>query len=384
MLFFQDVQPPKLTLKPVVELRARNERRIDRDFSDAASDNRSELQTRGRFGFDFTYGKNASGKIRYQYAHSTIWTPQLNFSDENSDLYLGFVDYKAEPGIFSIGRQTLRKGGQRLLEESNFGQRSKSFDVARFRNSRWDVFGGRVGYVSNETDHSRIAGASYASQYGETLAFYKHDVDRDQNFWTIDHFWKKDFGPWSLQAEGTIQRGRVGTQKLNSWMAHGRASYKIDPKWTAFVEANVASGGGDSNESKLFDPLYGPPHATVGLSDVQGLRNVRHLEIGVSTKPTPKLEWMVAVQFYRLYDPQDSWYSGSANRRPGGTFRDSTGASGANVGHEFNFMARYDITKHDSVQLELGLVKPGSFIKAFNGPATTDHVWWMLTYNWKL
>lgn len=377
---------PKLKLVPVVEFRTRLERRLDRDLDESANDNRSELATRLRVGFDFTQGKNLSGKVRYQLGQSEFWTPQRNWSDEHSDIFIAQVDTKAgKDGTFTIGRQSIRKGAGRLFDESNFSQRPKSFDALRYRDKKVDAFVGRVGMTSNERDFSKVAGASYAWGGGETLVVYRRDDgDRDLSQWTLDHRWTQTSGAWNLALEGALQRGRANNLDVDAFWFHARAGYKVDKKTSVYVETNVASGGSEPNKTKTFDPLYGTGHTPYGLMDVQGLRNVRHLELGVQHKPTARLDLSVAMNLYRLYDPRDGWYSGdSIARRASGQFRDPSGAAGANVGTEWSLTATYALSKRDSISLELGLFKPGSFVKALNGAATTDQRWLLVTYNLK-
>ena len=93
---------------PVVELRTRLERRIDPDYSSAIGDNQTRWDNRIRVGADFTAGKNISGQLRYQYAESVFWTPNKNYSDDNSDLLLGNVSLKQKIGRASCRERVLR------------------------------------------------------------------------------------------------------------------------------------------------------------------------------------------------------------------------------------------------------------------------------------
>ena len=60
LLLPQGLQPffvNQFKVTPVIELRARLDRRTDRDLSSAGVDNRSALETRARIGFDFNRGR---------------------------------------------------------------------------------------------------------------------------------------------------------------------------------------------------------------------------------------------------------------------------------------------------------------------------------------
>jgi hypothetical protein len=119
--------------------------------------------------------------------------------------------------------------------------------------------------------------------------------------------------------------------------------------------------------------------------DIQGLRNMRQLEIGATYKITPTLTGLVSFNGYGLYDPSDGWYanSGSINRRPGGTYVDPTGISGRDVGQEYNLGFTWVPNATNTVALEFGLFKPGHFVSSFPGAGTKDGFWGLLSYSVK-
>lgn len=367
---------------PVIELRTRFDRRLEKDMSDAVDDNRSALDSRARVGFDFSNGKEVSGRVRWQYSHSLFWTPTRNGSDESSDLYLGHIDFKSHTGTWSLGRQILKFGGNRLFEESNFGQRSKAYDVLKFHNEDLDVFAGKVGYGANPSDQARLAGGAVRWSLGESVAFFKHDDSvTNADFWTLDHRFTGKFrrGDWAL--EGAMQRGRNGGRDVDAFWLHGRAQFDIDKKVRLYAEANIASGGQDATKTRRFDARYGTPHSTLGLVDVQGNTNLRHLELGVIYKPNKASELQASFHKFGLYDATDGWFGGtSINARPGGQFIDTTGGSGTDVGSEFNLAGKWDVTKLDTVGFEFGVFFPGKFVKAFNGASTRDQTWAVVYY----
>lgn len=375
-----------LKFTPVVELRARFERRTDRDQSSAASDDRSTLDWRARLGFDFTNGTNLSGKFRYQYTDALRWSPSLNDSDMNSDVYLAYADLKTENGTWSLGRQTLNFGDKVLLEESNTGQRSKSFDILRFKTKQLDAFAGRVGYLSSASDQAILAGAQLKWNFGETLAYFKSDRWlTNANFWTLDHRYTWKERQLSLVGEGALQRGKVGPQELDSWMLRGKATFAATPKTNVYLEATAASGGGDANTNRGFDASYGTGHALLGLMDIQGYRNLNAIELGVTHKPSPNAEYLASVGHYGLRDKADGWYGtgGTLNKRPGGSFIDPTGNSGTDVGTEFNVMGKWTLRKDQWLMLEVGLFRPGGFVRSFTGASTRNQLWGLVTYNVK-
>lgn len=371
---------------PVIELRARLDRRTDRDLSSAGVDNRSALETRARIGFDFNDGKTVSGKFRYQYTHALRWSRALNDSDMNSDVYLAFADFKLPEGTLGAGRQTINYGDKIILEESNTGQRSKSYDLVRFKTKNVDVWAGKVGYHSIPNDQARLIGSQVKWNLGESLVYFKSDRwVTNANYWTLDHRYAGKVDKFSYAAEGALQRGTINGRELDAWLLHGRVNFAADPKTTVFLEGTAVSGGGDANTTRGFDATYGTSHVLLGLMDIQGYRNLNALEMGVSFKPTAKAEYLFTIGRYGLRDSRDGWYGtgGGINRGPGGQFIDPSGAAGRDVGTEFNLMGRWVTGKDQSFQAEFGLFKPGSFVRSFNGAATKDSLWMLLTYNIK-
>jgi hypothetical protein len=376
----------KARLTPVVELRTRFERRLDRDQSSAANDDRSELQTRGRFGFDFELDSKVSGKVRYQYSDSLRWTAKRNDSDMNSDLYLAFAAFKDGKDTWQIGRQPLNFGNKRIFEESNFGQRSKSFDLVRFKTKGFEAFGGKVGFHSSALDQARLAGFLATTPYGETLVWFKHDRSVTKaDFWTLDQRKEFDIAPQTtLALEAAGQKGRLNGLTLETWMLHGRLTWKRGGT-SAYVEGNMISGGRSATKNRGFDGTYGTPHVAYGLIDVQGARNLNHLEAGVTHQLTPSVSIFGSVNVYALRDARDGWYGtgGSINRWPGGAYIDPTGQSGTDVGTEYNVAAKWQMSKTQTLELEMGIFKPGAFVRAFNGGSTKNQLWMLLSYGIK-
>lgn len=376
--------PPTVDIKPVFEHRTRYERRTDQDLSNAKNDNRSLLLNRERVGFDFTYDKKWSGEFRFQYSHNQNWSEARNFSEESRDLYVGHVDYSIRPREkLSVGRQIVRSG--RLFDPSDYIQRGRVFDLIRYTTKSLDLFVGRVGMNSSLTDHAKLASAAYTTRFGKSTVTYKRDdQDLDISTYTLDQQFSGKTKHYSYVAEGAVQFGKTGGKDVNAFFVHARAVRPIDAKLGIYAEANMASGGGNGNQTRTFDPLYGSAHAPYGLMDIEGLRNVQQFEIGATYRLKPNLSGLISLNNYALYDKSDGWYGGqSINRRPGGTFIDKTGKSGREIGNEFNIALTYLADKHSTVILEAGLFKPGNFVRAFNKGATTDEYWLGLTYGYK-
>jgi hypothetical protein len=239
--------------------------------------------------------------------------------------------------------------------------------------------------TSNIRDYSKLSMLSYTDAIGETMVVFKSDSKTDQNHWTFDHRYEFKKEKFTGQVEAALQSGKSGGRTLKSWFSNARVNYAATANTTLYMEGNVASGGITNGEQHLFDPLYGTGHTPYGLMDLQGLRNMRHFEIGVQQKLSKTLTGLLSFNGYGLYDPEDGWYGtgGSINRRPGGQLRDATGESGRDVGKEFNLAFTWTPNKRDTLSLELGVFKPGNFVKKLIGPSTADQTWGLLSYSTK-
>ena len=111
--------------------------------------------------------------------------------------------------------------------------------------------------------------------------------------------------------------------------------------------------------------------------DMQGLRNMKHLEVGVNSTPAKRLMVGLHYEFFELYDATDGWYgcTGTVNTRVGGSFVDATGAHGKDVGQEVNFYGTYDLNKDLQLMFGIAAFQPGGFIKGFNGSDTVNQYW---------
>ena len=374
-------------IKPIFDLRERFERRLDKDFSEEHQDNKSDLLSRWRAGIAFSYKKQFSGQIVYQYAHDLFWTAASNGSEERSDLLLGYVDFKAMDGKVRLGRQQLVKGSQRLVGPGEWGNTARSWDMARYSVGRWDAFFGKLAVNSAPSRDALLGGFSYGSKYGETMMLYRHDKHSgtQDDIYTLDHTYKYKVGKFSADLEVAGQAGRTADSKLEAWASSLRVNYQHDAKTKFYVEGNAASGGTRGDTSLTFDQFYATNHTKYGILDAQGWRNMKGLTLGVNYKPTKALSLNAEYHRFGLWAADDAWYSdgGKPNKGDGFTFKDATGSKGTDVGGEIDFWGSYELDKHSAFEAGISWFKPGAFIKAFAGAGNQDQVYGYVQYRIK-
>jgi len=379
--------PSKLdwSFKPIIDVRERIERRVDKDFSESKSDNRTDLFSRWRAGVDFSYQKNVTGKIVYQYSHDEYWmAAKTDAAMERSDVYLAYADFKSKDGTFRFGRQNLVKGTERVLGVSDWGMTGRSWDMARWTGGKWDLFGGRLAVNTIPSKHAYLAGASYDSKYGETMLVYKHDENHgpQDDIYTLNHAWTKKAGKWSYEAEAAGQLGRTADSKLQAWAGTARGSYAANPRLTVYGEVDAASGGIRHDGTVLtFDQLYPSNHRLFGILDMQGRRNMKGLALGANFKASKALSVNFEYNHFDLYADDDAWYGDNGKANKG--FKDSTGASGGRVGDEFDLSAGLTLNKTSVLEAGMGLFRPGHFIGSFASAGDRNQIWGYVQFRYR-
>jgi len=372
------------SFKPVVDLRERIERRLDKDFSESKSDNRTDLFSRWRVGVDYGYRKNVSGKVLFQYSTDLYWTAAKNDAAmERSDVLVAYVDVKGKEGTLRVGRQFLGFGSDRLIGNPDWGMTARSWDMVRWTGGKWDAFAGRLAVNSTPSKHAFLSGLSYSGKYGQTSFVYKHDESHgpQDDIYTLNHLWKTKAGKWQHEVEAAGQMGRTGDNKLEAWAGTARSSYTVNPKLSLYGEANAASGGKRGDTVLTFDQLYPSSHAKYGTMDMQGRRNFKGLSLGANYKPT-KASWLnFEVSRFGLWARDDAWYSDGGKANKG--FKDATGSSGSDVGMEFDFSAGLTLNQNSTVEAGLGVFRPGHFIGSFANTGDRNQVWGYVQYRFK-
>lgn len=365
-------------VKPVFEFRERFERRVDRDFDSTVRDNRSDLFSRYRVGAEFPLNPEWKAMLQYQYAHDLAWTPSRNFSTWNSDAYQAYAETKAAGTTFTLGRQRLVLGSQRLIGSLEWSNTGRSFDAIRVRNGNWDAWAGKVAVANPKPRDARVFGLTNSNPLGLSSLIYKHDkvAAGKVDVTTFDHVWSKAAGSLGFDLEGALQTGKTGGKDLEAWAFHARITKSFALKTSGYLEFNAASGGSSAGKVRTFDNLYPTNHDKYGIMDLQGWRNMNEIALGVEQSPMNGMILRGSWHAFNLQDSKDAWYgaAGAPNKRVGGTFVDPTGASGREVGQELDLELAWTVRKDATLQAGVGIFNPGDFVKNLAG--TSDRQTW--------
>ncbi len=357
-----------------LDLRTRFGRRTDRDFSAATNDNRYDFLTRIRVGKSFEFNNGWTGYAQYQFTNDLRWGFPNNGSVTDSDLFQGYLQHKTEGSDFKVGRQQMKVGSERLIGFSDWSNRARSFDAVRWQKSKFDSFGGAV------------AGASMQSKFGLSTVIYKHDQIQSGSVdhYTVDHWTSGKVMGLAYDLDGALQAGRNGGRDQRAWAFHAQLGKDLSSKSKVSLRWDAASGGAATASSDhSFDNLYPSNHKFFGLMDMMTWRNMDQVAAEINHSCGEKMDFTARVCRNWLHDSHDAWYgSHGVNQWSGGTYVDPTGASGRDLGWEYNVESNWKKSHSESVLFGLGVFKPGSFVTAISGP-TKQQVYGTISYSVK-
>jgi len=364
---------PPAVWSPYLTVRERLERRTDRDFDRSRDDNRTVFSSRTMGGVNFRSGA-VSGQLVYnQNQERTLTGP--GGDEVRSDLQFGYLTFADRSGNWTIGRQEIRKGNERLMGAGAWNSVSTAWDGIRYRRGPLDVWAAKLGTAARISQGTRMAGMSYQSRAGETLYFFRHmDTPAESvDAHTIDHVLNLKDGAGTLSLEGALQAGRRRGKDLRAWAMAGRFTYVWSPKLSTTLEGSLSSGGGNRHETFAFDNALASNHPIYGTMDLQGWKNSQVMSFVVNFRPQSDVGVDLGYHRFGLRDASDAWYG--AGGLPNGGFVDPTGSKGRDVGDEFDLQADFTINPKVSVMVGASTFRAGNFIRGFRGKDTANQNW---------
>ena len=184
-------------------------------------------------------------------------------------------------------------------------------------------------------------------------------------------------GAWDFEVESAFQvggsqsRAGVTVPELDHFahLQHGALAYTFEHRWRPRVglRYDYASGDArpDDGENGRFDTLYGARRFEFGPTGIYGAvarSNLNSPEYNLSLRPWPVLECGVSHRFLWLAESRDSWTPAN--------LQDPTGASGTELGQQFEFRVRWQAMP-GNLKLDAGYVHlfAGDFIGQAPGSA---------------
>jgi hypothetical protein len=282
---------------------------------------------------------------------------------------------------FTVGRQLLSYGAQRLIGPLDWTNVSRSFDAARLElgtdDMKVDLFASAV-VVNNPADaidHS-VAGHNLHGAYGSLKKVVPYTVFEPYVLWktgglsVISSGFRLASAP-NIQAlqgfdyslEMIRQWGHTGALDRESYAGALVLGKTLPLPWKLrfSAEYDLASGNRSPTGKTIgtFDQLYPTEHSFSGPLDIMGWQNMRQPRVGADVKPTKKLQMQVDYRWDSLDSPRDALYdaTGKASVKP------KAGNAARDVGTEINFTAQWNATPVWRIGAGLGHLFPGEFLK---------------------
>jgi len=208
-----------------------------------------------------------------------------------------------------------------------------------------------------------------------TLEPFYLALDQEQTGTVVDHTVHSP----GLRGYGTIgdsgfdydvslihQFGQSGSLDVDAWGGNAEIGYKFDHPWQPRLSAFYGYASGDQNPSdgtdNRFERFYGFGRPW-SANDYIVFENIKAPKVRLELTPREKLRADLGYSWYALASATD--------RFSGAGVRDASGASGDEIGHEFDIRARWQITKKWETILGYAYFTPGEFTETAVRPGDT-------------
>jgi hypothetical protein len=357
--------------------------------------------------------------------------PPLATDVNHSDLLNAFIDVKlldlgGQRVYGRVGRQELFYGSQRLISPLDWVNTRRTFEGAKifYRSEKFDLDGFWVRPVLNypgrfdSVDYNRqFAGVwgTYRPVKGQAIDAYYLYLDSDlpvpfggtpggragydlNTFggrWSGDHKASELFarlqesalaGDILWDVEGAYQVGDFSNRLVSAGMATAGVGYHfsklpMQPEfWAYFDYASGSRNPLGTGTFATFNQLFPFGHYYFGFLDVVGRENIHDWNFQASVYPTKWITALVQYHVFRLDQATDALYGVT----PGYPVlrRDPTGAAGTNVGQELDFLANFQLDRHNSVLVGYSKLFSGDFIRQ-TGPSVNPELFYLqYTFRW--
>jgi hypothetical protein len=316
----------------------------------------------------------------HQLDHDALDRRGNNIFENETDLHEAWLKLKLGhcPMWIQAGRMQLNYGDQRLIGGFNWANTARNFDAVKLiyekDNFKLDLVAANVVVVdsnawddSDDDDNLLFAYATLKDLpqgLQDVYWIYRDNDETEREIHTVGTRIAGAAGAVDWNLEGAYQFGSsidtvnpifMGDRYLNheAFATHAELGYTcpIPNQLRLAAGYDFATGDDDPNDSEnnTFDNLFPTNHLFYGYMDFFSWRNLHNPYIKLSWVQTEKLKirsyWH---SFWLDEESSDAWYNAG-----GGIVRNAAGANAGDfVGHEFDIVASYSLTK--KLNLELG------------------------------
>ena len=398
-------------MKFTLEVRGREEGRTSFSFKEGADD--TYTLTRVRIGLDLKPAKWFHFYVQGQDSRVIDIDPsRVTSSIKNTfDLRQGYVELKSgEKNWASIlmGRSELNLGNQRLVGGGDWGNVTRTFDVAKIGlgtgGNRVDIFAATpvIVYTNRLDKFDSAPGQNLYGIYGTLSKLVSKATIEPYILWKTNPLVKSEaglVGHADIYTVGTLwfgtlpagfdytvemdrQGGHLANDALSSWAGYWVSGYTLPkvpltPRFS--TEYAYASGDSSKGDGKVstFDQVYGAYHNIYGMSDLFGWRNIRHLRTSVEVKPSHTVKMTIDYHFLWLANPHDGVYNASGVqvvKAPLG------GALHSDIGHDADLYVTYSPRPWLTVGTGWSYLFYGRFLKENATAVGSSYPWVFCTY----
>lgn len=399
-LYSQEISGDFYNLKFTGQVRLRPTFTDNYDFNADIKDTDLFNTQRARLGIEGIFYKNYHVVIQFQ--DSRIWGETPNSENHNLDLYQGFyqIDRLFNSNItLRMGRQELIYGDKRLVGNSDWSSKGRSFDafklswepaIDKFKLDMW------VSQTKREKVDEKIVKDIFWGAYS-TLSYIKQtDIDLYFLSKIIDIYEKSDlekgkifcpglrikgliFNNLDYSLEGAFQFGEEKEIKRLAFAFAGVLKYNFYTflKPSILVEYDIASGDDDFDDdtNSEFDNFYGANHSYYGYIDFLSWINMQDIHFKGSITFPRGLSIELDYHALFLLKEGGKWYDSGQkilDYKDISTITDENEIkkikeAGKFLGNEFDLTFNYLFNKNFKVATGASLFLPQSAAKVRRG-----------------
>jgi hypothetical protein len=394
-----------------VEVRGREEGGTSFSFVEGAND--TYTLTRTRIGLDVKPAKWFHFFVQGQDSRVIdIDKSRVTASIKNTfDLRQGYVELKTGEQKWvslQVGRSELNLGNQRLVGGGDWGNVTRTFDLAKIGmgagGNRVDIFAATP-VIINTNRFDKFDGAPGQNLYGvygtlskfvprstiepyvlwKTLPTVKSETGLagKADIYTAGALWIGRLpAGFDYTVEMARQAGHSATDDISAWAGYWIAGYSpahipLRPRFsTEYTYATGDNGKGDGKVN-TFDQGFDALHNIYGMSDLFGWRNIRHLRTSVEASPSRTVKVTFDYHFLWLANAHDGVYNASGVqvvKAPTG------GALHTDIGHDADFYFTYSPRPWLTLGTGWSYLFWGRFLKENAHGVGSSYPWVFITY----
>jgi len=383
------------------EARLRPEWRNDADLDNQADDDLRQGFMRLRLGLSVRIRETFLLFAQAQDSRVAGEESSTVSDEQNLDLHQGYLEFrpaKESRLTLTAGRQELKYGEERIIGALGWDNVGRAFDgvKARYAGESYfiDTFAARLAYrktgnASTGSDLYGVYGQSAprkGAEYEGYLLLFSDDIQAagemgtpgDTNIYALGARAKDRLGRIDFVAEAVIQSGEFHGDDHSAWSAAFQTGGNWGEAWKVrpFAGYDFATGDDDPADGRRreFFNFFPTNHAHYGYADYEGWRNIRSPYAGVSLTHTKYFTQLKAHQFL-LEEEAGPWKDAAGNVLG----FDPAGASGVNVGREYDLTCRYAWQEKTTLEAGFARFEPGRFARRTRGEDPSHWAYVMLT-----